>query len=171
MASGAYQTSTSVESSAGRPSTGRYCENPVRRALPRHTRSAPPPSLPPPPPTPTPRPLSLSNRNKGPRARRPPRRPDAEEQPHRGAEDEGKQNGEGRDQRIPVGQLRQHDGAARAEYHADHTAQQAEHQRFDQELEQDVEPGGAERLADADLAGALGDRHQHDVHDSDAAHE
>ena len=28
---------------------------------------------------------------------------------------------------------------------------------------------GADRLADADLAGALGDRHQHDVHDADAA--
>ena len=30
---------------------------------------------------------------------------------------------------------------------------------------------GAERLADADLARALGDRHQHDVHDADAADE
>ena len=27
----------------------------------------------------------------------------------------------------------------------------------------------ADRLADADLARALGDRHQHDVHDADAA--
>src|SRR2546423_15589882 len=43
MASGAYQTSTSVESSAGRPSTGRYCENPVSRAARRHTGSASPP--------------------------------------------------------------------------------------------------------------------------------
>src|SRR2546422_7234271 len=29
----------------------------------------------------------------------------------------------------------------------------------------------AERLADADFAGALGDRHEHDVHDADPAHE
>ena len=34
-----------------------------------------------------------------------------------------------------------------------------------------LQPGGAERLAHADLAGALGDRHQHDVHDPDAAHD
>src|SRR6266568_9201545 len=32
MASGAYHTSTVVESSAGRPSTGRYCEKPTSRA-------------------------------------------------------------------------------------------------------------------------------------------
>ena len=30
---------------------------------------------------------------------------------------------------------------------------------------------GADGPADADLPGALGDRHQHDVHDADAAHQ
>ena len=40
--------------------------------------------------------------------------------------------------------------------------------RLDQELPPDVSPGGAEGLADADLAGALVHRHQHDVHDDDA---
>src|SRR2546429_10014280 len=39
MASGAYHTSTSVESSAGRPSTGRYCEKPTKRGARRHTGS------------------------------------------------------------------------------------------------------------------------------------
>ena len=48
-------------------------------------------------------------------------------------------------------------------------AEEAQGERLDQELQQDVAPGGAERLADADLAGALGDRDQHDVHDPDAA--
>src|SRR5256886_6154943 len=101
-------------------------------------------------------------------ARRPAGRPDAEEQPYRGAEHEGEEDGERGNQRIPVREARQYDGASRAEYHADHAAQQAQHQRFDQELEHDVEPRGPERFADADLARALGDRHEHDVHDPDA---
>src|SRR5262245_57933433 len=48
-------------------------------------------------------------------------------------------------------------------------AQGGEDQRFHQELPADVAPGRAQRLAQADLAGALGHRHQHDVHDDDAA--
>jgi hypothetical protein len=39
------------------------------------------------------------------------------------------------------------------------------------ELGEDVAPACAERFADADLAGALGHGHQHDVHDDDAAHD
>src|SRR6266480_4178760 len=45
MASGAYQTSTAVESSAGRPSTGRYCEKPVSVAARLHTGSSSTPSI------------------------------------------------------------------------------------------------------------------------------
>ena len=48
-------------------------------------------------------------------------------------------------------------------------ADQGEGDRLDQELHQDVLPAGAHRLAHADLAGALGHRDQHDVHDADAA--
>ncbi len=39
-----YQSSTSVESGAGRPSTGWYSENPVSRAARRHTASSRRPS-------------------------------------------------------------------------------------------------------------------------------
>src|SRR6266480_7568865 len=46
--------------------------------------------------------LFVSQRHDRIETRRPPRRPDAEEQSHGGAEHEGKQNGEGGDQRIPV---------------------------------------------------------------------
>ena len=67
--------------------------------------------------------------------------------------------------------FRQRHGAKRAEQNADHPPDQAQHERFDQELEQDIESGGAERLAHADLARPLGYRHQHDVHDADAAHQ
>ena len=48
---------------------------------------------------------------------------------------------------------------------ADHPEQDC----LDQELQQDVHAPGADRHPDADLAGALGDRDQQDVHDADAA--
>jgi len=51
------------------------------------------------------------------------------------------------------------------------TPPQAEGQRFDQELHQDIHPGGAESFTNADLTGALGHRDQHDIHDPDAAHQ
>ncbi len=50
-------------------------------------------------------------------------------------------------------------------------AEQAEHDGFDQELQQHVAAAGADGQAQADLARPLGDRHQHDVHDADAADE
>ena len=58
-----------------------------------------------------------------------------------------------------------------AQCDAHHAAEQAEHDRLDQELQQDVRASGAERFANADLARPLGDRHEHDVHDADAADE
>jgi hypothetical protein len=48
-------------------------------------------------------------------------------------------------------------------------ADDAEHHRLDQELREDVEAAGADGLANADLAGALGHRDEHDVHDPNAA--
>jgi len=52
---------------------------------------------------------------------------------------------------------------------ADRTADQAEHRRFDEELKEDVALPCADRFADPDLAGALGHRDEHDVHDADPA--
>ena len=90
--------------------------------------------------------------------------------PTSGAEPEGHGDGRRRDQGVPLHDLRTSTIAAPTPSRMPiDSAQQAERQRLDQELHQDVAPGGAERLADADLAGALGDRHQHDVHDPDAA--
>ena len=60
-------------------------------------------------------------------------------------------------------------GEAEAERDADAAADQAERDRFDEELQQHVAALGADRHAQADLARPLGDRHQHDVHDADAA--
>ncbi len=44
-----------------------------------------------------------------------------------------------------------------------------EHHGFDEELPDDVLAAGADGFADTDLAGALGDADQHDVHHADAA--
>ena len=48
--------------------------------------------------------------------------------------------------------------ASDAERDADHRADGAERRRLDEELAQDVAPPRAERLPNADLARALGDR-------------
>src|SRR5712691_1723343 len=67
---------------------------------------------------------------------------------------------------------RRHDvhelGERRAREHAEYPAQHGEGDRFREELVADVAASRAERLADADLPGALVHAHQHDVHDHDA---
>src|SRR5882762_8619340 len=100
-----------------------------------------------------------------------PRRPDAEEQPHDRAEDEGNQDGEDAYRRVPVRELGQGDRAERAEENPDHASGQTQDERLDEELEQDIEARGAQRLAHADLARPLGDGDEHDVHDADSADE
>ena len=67
------------------------------------------------------------------------------------------------------GEYRGEPGGADADEHADGAAEQAEGDGLDQELQHDVAALRADGDADADLAGALGDAHEHDVHDADAA--
>ena len=76
--------------------------------------------------------------------------------------------GAGHDDRA-VEQAGQDLGRDDAERGAEHAAGQAEHGGLDQELPADGPRRGAERLAQPDLAGPLGDRDEHDVHDADAA--
>jgi len=52
---------------------------------------------------------------------------------------------------------------------ADAAADEGDDGGLGEELAADVASGGAEGFADADLAGALGDGDEHDVHDADAA--
>ncbi|MFN8096017.1 MAG: hypothetical protein U0599_28015 [Vicinamibacteria bacterium] len=54
---------------------------------------------------------------------------------------------------------------------AEEPAEAGEHHRLHEELPQDVSAAGPEGLANADFLDALGHRHEHDVHDDDAAHE
>ena len=57
------------------------------------------------------------------------------------------------------------------EHDADEPAEQRQHEGLDQKLGQHLAFQRADREPDADLAGALGHRYQHDVHDADAADE
>ena len=50
-------------------------------------------------------------------------------------------------------------------------ADQRQQDGLEQELGEDRALGRTDRFADADLAGALGDGDEHDVHDADAADE
>ena len=52
---------------------------------------------------------------------------------------------------------------------ADQAAAAGQQGGLHQELIEDVAAAGAQRFADADLVGSLGDHRQHDVHDHDAA--
>ncbi len=53
--------------------------------------------------------------------------------------------------------------------HADGAAHQRQESALQEKLQQDAAVGGAQRLAQADLACALAHRHQHDVDDADRA--
>ena len=60
-------------------------------------------------------------------------------------------------------------GQTYADGDADGAAEEAEGDGFDEELHEDGGRGSADGFAEADLAGALGDADEHDVHDADAA--
>src|SRR6185295_9050731 len=95
--------------------------------------------------------------------------PEAEEDAHGGREEEGEEDRARGDRGGPAGEPPDRLGRADAEQDADDSPGQAEDERLDQELKEDVAPAGAERLPDADLARPFGDRDEHDVHDPDAA--
>src|SRR5438132_14390411 len=96
-------------------------------------------------------------------------RVDAEEEADAGGDDQGGDDGGGADDRVPAAERGQQDRAADADADADEAADQGDDRRFDQELQHDVARRGADRFPDADLAGPLGHRDEHDVHDPDAA--
>src|SRR2546421_2617607 len=102
-------------------------------------------------------------------ARRPVRRVHAEHDAHAHAETESHGHGPRRHAGGQGGsELDQGGERAPGEQSRD-AAEQGQYGRLREELASNVAPGGAERLEDPDLAGALGDAHQHDVHDHDAA--
>ncbi len=92
-----------------------------------------------------------------------------------GAEEEADQDGGAEGEHDRVGRdhrLDPRDREVAADdpgHHPRQPAEQRDEHGLDQELDEDVRAPGADRLADADLPGALGDRDEHDVHHADPA--
>jgi hypothetical protein len=63
----------------------------------------------------------------------------------------------------------EHRSSAKSQPNAEERTANADGDGFDQELKHNVYATGANRHAQADLAGTLRDRNQHDIHDADAA--
>src|SRR5947209_1386270 len=100
-----------------------------------------------------------------------PRRPRPEDEPDDGrgpeAHADRPQRHVGRDRRETVDEV----AGGLAEDEAGRAADGRQYCGLDEELRQDVDAGGADGLADADLFGALGDGDEHDVHHADAPDE
>src|SRR5207253_10189316 len=97
------------------------------------------------------------------------RRVEAEEDPDGRREAEGEHDRLRGDERAPLREVADRLGAGHAERDAHDAADQRERDGLDQELQKDVTPACADRHAQTDLARALGDGYQHDVHDADAS--
>src|SRR4051794_32339836 len=54
------------------------------------------------------------------------------------------------------------------EHDSTKSSHKCNNQRFGQKLDEDVEAASAQGFLDTNLAGALGDAHEHDVHETDA---
>ena len=95
----------------------------------------------------------------------------SEEDACKGADGERKENAPGLDIDRECREDIDEYGGAHADEDADHAARDADQDRFDQELRQNIAPFGSDTHAQADFPGAFGHRDIHDVHDADAAHE
>src|SRR5215471_11848284 len=71
-------------------------------------------------------------------------------------------------ERAPQSERTDRPGNQVSEHDSEQSTQSRDHQRFSKELEQNVPAMRAKSFLDADLARALRDRHQHDIHQSDA---
>jgi hypothetical protein len=96
---------------------------------------------------------------------------EAKDDTHRGREHEGQ-----RDDAVVEGKWkrersRYRERGGQRQRDADRAPEQRQHDGFDQELGQHIAFEGTDRQPDADLARAFCYRHQHDVHDADAANE
>src|SRR5690606_24336797 len=100
---------------------------------------------------------------------RSPCRPDAEKETDSDAERGREPDRLRRYEDLPAGESRHEPRGTRAEADAEQASEEAKRHGLDEELQKDAPPRRAERHADADLARALGDADEHDVHDADAA--
>src|SRR5258708_2789060 len=84
---------------------------------------------------------------------------------------EREDHGVGRDHDRPLQESLHELGGTNPDPDAQQPAADGQGDGFEEELQQDVAALGADGHANADLAGALGDAHEHDVHDADATDE
>src|SRR5579862_9433755 len=113
--------------------------------------------------------LFIAQRLDGVEQRRLARRVVAEEHAHRDREEGGEHHGLQRHLHGPAERAADHHRSDDPEQDAGRAADEAEHDGLAEELELDRLFRGADRDAHADLARALGDGDEHDVHDADAA--
>src|SRR5205085_4898906 len=92
----------------------------------------------------------------------------ADEEADTGGDDERRDYSPELDARRHTNDERDNLGDPESHQNPEDTAHQRQDARLDEELAQHVCLARAERLADTDLAGPLGDRNQHHVHDDDA---
>ena len=114
--------------------------------------------------------LLRPQRNHGIETRSAHRRIDPEEQTDHRAEDQPQHRHPGLHRGRKRGECAEQRRNTEACRDADDAADQALHHAFGEELLRDIALGRAERAAHSDLLGPLGHRHQHHVHDDDAAH-
>lgn len=96
---------------------------------------------------------------------------DAEDNSGEAGDSEGEEDGPGGDDGFHLGEVGDADRDEDAEEDSDDPAADGEDDGLDEELDDDVFSLRSEGAADADLAGALGDGGEHDIHDTDAADE
>src|SRR3954469_10471133 len=95
----------------------------------------------------------------------------AEKDSHKHRENGRRQNSHWRDHHGPSRERSDQFGRSYSQQDPDYSSEHAEHHGFYQELPLHIFFRGADGHADADLARALSHRHQHDVHDANAAHD
>src|SRR4029079_18155998 len=93
------------------------------------------------------------------------RRPDAEDDADPEAGGSGDREGRGIEDEAPAGEPADERRDDEPGEDPDQAADKRQRHGLDEELAEDVAAAGAEGLANADLAGPLADRDQHDVHD------
>src|SRR5512140_1242768 len=80
-------------------------------------------------------------------------RPDAEHDPHKDAEADGREDRQRAEDETPAGERADQGGDGQADDDPEQASGQRKRERLDQELGEDVAPARADRLADPDLAG------------------
>src|SRR5580658_3001443 len=98
-------------------------------------------------------------------------RPKPGQNPHQRRKKGSQKNGAGSDNGRPTGKFADNQDDDPAQYDSYGPAQDSDGHGLDEELGKYVQAPGTDGFSQADFTGTLGDRYQHNVHDSDTAHQ